>query len=644
MEYNKVNKTENVEKEKLNIEKVTTDGLLYQISYNKEKGEKYIRINGIIKEMDILHIPKQIENINVEIIKKGAFEDNNKIKEVYMPETIRLLGANAFKNCIALEKVQLPAKLRVVNQNCFNGCLKLKDVEFPNSIIRICSNAFHNCVTLSKVRIDNNGVDIANDAFDDKVKIACYSGFASYIKYLFGKNSSKNLKHNVAKEKYIEQLMERTGWNRKKAIKSLDDAAILGISNNIYLSKYVFQLNEEEQKEFAKLRKQLRQKNKEDNAFYISEVCRKSGWNEEKAVAEMNKAKEMGVSYLKYVQKEFWARNNKARVAKLVQKDKKRISNDKEMYIEKICNKTGWSIGKTELEVMRAKINCGCSYEDFLVYRFYEKTPEEQKKYVTLGQFQKMRIKYNNYLTSQKIFDDKAAFNETFAEYINHKWFINRDISYNEFLANIEGLDKVIVKPLTATQGKGINVYLCNVSEEENKRIYDEIMSLNKSIVEEYIVQNDEIAKFNSTSVNTVRVMTLNYNNECRLLHSVFRMGNGGVVDNFHAGGVAADVNVKTGIVSTNAADLDGNVFDKSPATGITIKGFQIPYWDEIIETCKKITGKVEGADLIGWDFAITQKGVDLIEGNPGASYIVAQIPNVEDNKGLVDAMVTPYL
>lgn len=639
-----LNKPGNTDEDRTDVEKVTSDGIAYQISFNE--GRKYIRVNGIRTEMPILNIPQKIEDINVEVVKKGAFMDDKSIEEVYIPESVRLVGAEAFKNCVSLRKVQLPARLETINQSCFEGCESLNDIKLPDGLARVCHNAFYNCTALTKVVIENSEVSIAKDAFDKTVAIVHYTGALSFVRYSLGKVFGKN-HHSTNNEKYIKQLTERTGWNREKAIESLNKAAAMGITNYQYVSKYVFQLTEDEQAEFASLLKLLEEKKKKDNNFYISEVCRQSGWSRKKAISEMEKAKETGVSYLKYVQKAYWSKKNekvKERLVKSILIDKERIATNKKTYVEKIREKTGWSIGKVQLEVMRAKVNCDASYEDFYVFKLYEKTAEEQKKYITLGLFQKMRIKYNDHMKAWKTFDNKVEFNTMFADLIKHKWFFNRDISYDEFLSKIEGLTKLIVKPLTATQGKGIQVFSCNISDEDNKKLYDNIMNLGKSIVEEYIIQNKEIAKFCATSVNTVRVMTLNYENQCKFLHSVFRMGNGGVVDNFHAGGVAAAVDLETGIIYTNATDLDGNVFTESPATGIPIKGFQIPYWNDVIELCEKATGRVEGVNLIGWDLAITDNGVDLVEGNPGASYVVAQIPNVEDNIGLADVMALPYL
>jgi len=168
-------------------------------------------------------------------------------------------------------------------------------------------------------------------------------------------------------------------------------------------------------------------------------------------------------------------------------------------------------------------------------------------------------------------------------------------------------------------------------------------MSIGKAIIEEYIVQSKEMLEFCPTSVNTVRVTTIIHNGKCELVSSLFRIGNGDVVDNFHANGVAANVNVKTGIVDTHAIDVNNNIHKRSPMTNKKIKGFRIPNWDQIVKLCNEIAYVVDDSKLIGWDFAVTENGIDLIEGNTGA-YFVVQLAKSTQNKGLKASMVDKYL
>lgn len=448
------------------------------------------------------------------------------------------------------------------------------------------------------------------------------------------------------RKEQISLICEQMGCDAEFANNQLKLAKKYGIKNKRFIDKHLFELSEEEIKQYVEQSEVRKERLKEDKEFYIAVLCEKTGWSREKAEEEMAEAKDQGIGYMRYMQQNIWELDEEkvSDVKVFLEADKKRIGGNKNIYIEKICKVTGWSRGKTELEVLKSRNATGCSYEDYFVFKFYEIPIEQQIKYVTLDVFKKMRIKYNLPVVGRYYFDNKARFNETFKDLITRAWFLNTDLSYEQFKEKIKGLDAVLVKAIAATQGKGVYKFKVNISEEDNRRVYEEICSLEESIVEQYIIQHSEMMKFCPTSVNTVRVTTLNYNGKCEFLYSVFRMGRGEVVDNFHAGGIAAAVDVHTGIVCTDAVDLDANVYEIHPYSGLKIKGFQIPLWDKIREVCEKATGKVEDVNLIGWDFAITEDGVELIEGNPGASYVVAQIPFIKDRIGLRPVMADPYL
>lgn len=445
----------------------------------------------------------------------------------------------------------------------------------------------------------------------------------------------------------IKTVQNETEWDIKTVNKKMLAAKNLGISYFRYTHCHCWELSDSELKEFAQAYKKRKEQIKNTKEFCIDILEKKTLWPRKQCIAELEKAKNIGLSYIKYMQKGYYKtskpKSNIKKQPNLDKEEKNTITNKKDEYMQAIRNNTGWSYGKTELEVLKAKVNCECSYEDYCLFKLYEVSPEEQKKYVTLGLFEKMRIKYNDPHEAVH-FGNKSHFNTIFSDLINRKWFINKDISYEEFIDKIVGLDTLIVKPIYATQGSGVYKISCNVSEEDNKLLYQKLMQSQLSIIEECIIQHDEINKICSTSVNTVRVTTIYFENKCHYLYSVFRMGQGAVVDNFHAGGIAASVDVKTGKVITNATDLEGNIYPIHPISKIKIKGLQIPHWDKILDICEKATGRVKDVNLVGWDFAITPDGVELIEGNSEASYVVAQIPNIEDRVGLRSVMVDPYL
>ena len=464
----------------------------------------------------------------------------------------------------------------------------------------------------------------------------------------------KYCKSEPALDELTSKICRETGWKSYKAKWNLYQATLCGVTEQQYMEHYGWDLTNQELKELSRVLKDRRKLWRENKKFYLDVVCKHTGWSEEEAKEKLDQAKKKGVSASTYIARAMWAnpqelekksnKKKKAAGSTGANKGSKKKKEDKQLgYVKNIQKATGWSEGKTRFELLKSYVYCGTTYEDFYMYHFYDLSMEERKKYATYYPFSKLRLKSNN-LAKRAPLSDKGLFNETFKDYLHRAWFVNKDISYEEFLEKIKGLEYLIIKPTRNEKGAGIRKVACNVSEEENKKLYKEIMEMDRCVVEEYLVQNKEIMEFCDTSVNTVRVVTLQKDGECHFLYAVFRMGRGAVVDNFHAGGIVAAVNLDTGIVETNAVDLDSNFFAENPYSGKKIKGFQIPYWKEIKETCEKISGKVDGIDLIGWDFAVLKDGVELIEGNTTPSYALAQEPYLEDGIGIADQIITPYL
>ena len=89
-----------------------------------------------------------------------------------------------------------------------------------------------------------------------------------------------------------------------------------------------------------------------------------------------------------------------------------------------------------------------------------------------------------------KPFNEKDQFNEIFSDLIQRKWFVNRDITFEEFLQKIDGLDALLVKHIAATQGIGISKYELG-PDVDKRELYDKLMNDKRCIVEQYIVQHE---------------------------------------------------------------------------------------------------------------------------------------------------------
>ena len=83
------------------------------------------------------------------------------------------------------------------------------------------------------------------------------------------------------------------------------------------------------------------------------------------------------------------------------------------------------------------------------------------------------------------------------------------------------------------------------------------------------------------------------------------------------------------------AMDKKKHIYETHPVTGCEIPGFQFPYWNEVLEMCKKASFEIPEVGYIGWDVAITPTGPVFVEGNELPGYNLYQLPiHTPDNIG----------
>ena len=77
--------------------------------------------------------------------------------------------------------------------------------------------------------------------------------------------------------------------------------------------------------------------------------------------------------------------------------------------------------------------------------------------------------------------------------------------------------------------------------------------------------------------------------------------------------------------------------FDTHPITGVRFEGFEIPFFNEAVDLCKRAAMVVPQVQYVGWDVAITPSGPVIIEGNSFTGYDMPQNHKFhEDRCGLL--------
>ncbi|MDZ7634143.1 MAG: sugar-transfer associated ATP-grasp domain-containing protein [Bacteroidales bacterium] len=137
----------------------------------------------------------------------------------------------------------------------------------------------------------------------------------------------------------------------------------------------------------------------------------------------------------------------------------------------------------------------------------------------------------------------------------------------------------------------------------------------------------------------------MNSQGEVVILGSRLRISVNSSVDNMAAGNIAAPIDDETGTIYGPAVYGDITRPDEvvHPVTGISIIGFQIPYWKETIELVKRAATMHTQNRSIGWDIAMTDEGPDLIEGNHDWCKLVWQLPVKKGLKPVLEMHAEEY-
>ena len=269
-------------------------------------------------------------------------------------------------------------------------------------------------------------------------------------------------------------------------------------------------------------------------------------------------------------------------------------------------------------------IRYGAGYVDYRIAEMYRLTALQRRTVITRGISNKI-VSEMNPKEFWHFFDNKTEFNELFSEYVQRDWFDLKNGTKEEFGKWLEGKGVLVAKPLDGSSGRDVKkIYPENY--RNNPDFYDELKANGTGIVEECVVQHEAINAINPSSVNTVRIVTLNGPKKNGIVYACIRIGqNGTDMDNVDCGGMACRIDLNSGEISSPGADKQGNVYERHPESGVKLEGFTIPYFEEAKKICLEAAKKVPQMRYIAWDVAITPRGPVFIEGNSFPSHAVPQ-------------------
>ncbi len=262
----------------------------------------------------------------------------------------------------------------------------------------------------------------------------------------------------------------------------------------------------------------------------------------------------------------------------------------------------------------------------FDVYNAVEADKKKLKNYIPDSFFYAFIDEYFTNPQRSTALDDKNLYDLFFADVKTPRTIARKindvfmDADYNsipvkDFVKICMQNKEVVVKSSIGSYG-GHGVKFWNAEKDTEEELLSFIYTNNcknfrgsnvyqQYIVQEAIHQHPLLDKINSTSVNTVRIITLYENGVCTPLSSVLRMGiDGSRVDNCSSGGIVCGI-TKGGVLKGVAYDAMANAYYCHPQ-GYDFGGTILVGFDKCLALAKKLATRFYGVSrLISWDFAI---------------------------------------
>lgn len=284
---------------------------------------------------------------------------------------------------------------------------------------------------------------------------------------------------------------------------------------------------------------------------------------------------------------------------------------------------------------------------DFFYFKFYRLSENQRQTYMGTG----FKYEYDlvmNPVSERSILQNKLKFFDTYHPFIKHGMCRVEDLESNneraqKILSNSSG--KLAAKDALGQCGWGVEVI--NTSDYSRESLIQMMKSKGFNMVEEFIVQHDELAKLSDSGLNTVRIITqLNDKDEVEHIGPTLRITVNSAVDNMAMGNIAAPIDILSGKIISEGVyqSLDKSPEKYHPITKEPIVGFQVPFWNELLDLTRQAALFNKKNRSIGWDIAITNEGVSLLEGNHNWCKLLWQLPLQEGRKADLQRHLDAYL
>ena len=109
----------------------TKDGFKYILE------DDNVTIKGYEGSESDLTIPSEIDGHKVTKIGENAFDGNEDITSVKIPDSVTSIDLYAFYNCTSLETVGIPESVTTIGEGAFANCTALTTINIPSKLKKI---------------------------------------------------------------------------------------------------------------------------------------------------------------------------------------------------------------------------------------------------------------------------------------------------------------------------------------------------------------------------------------------------------------------------------------------------------------------------------------------------------------------------
>ena len=294
-----------------------------------------------------------------------------------------------------------------------------------------------------------------------------------------------------------------------------------------------------------------------------------------------------------------------------------------------------------------ANLHCFTN-DEYVVFRLDK---NDYHDYISEYERQKSRSINGDYRIAM---DDKLLYEQVFSRHIrvpaNYAYIQNKRIyPLGEYTVNEDSLldfikekKKVMLKLNNSGGGNGIHVlshedgcFFVDGKEYAAQDLFAYVVGAHDSILSEYIYQGEWGNSLFPKTVNTTRVVVAREKNatEYKVIGAVQRIGREASipVDNADAGGLIAEIDLETGILSNAASRVnkDGTnmeFMDSHPDTGARITGKQVPRWNEIKQYLVDLAYQYPYINFFAWDIVVLDDGLRALEVNASSGVKMFQL------------------